>query len=231
VLLPIVALLLAVILPRALPAPRVELPFPDQFRRLAIFYLFAGLGLFPATSGMLLVRAEALKADSNSFAAARHSVGALVEQRQSLVLFLGVAAFIIVLVIMAFAGYRRALIADGRDYPATFLLLIGAFFSVLIAVLFVPAYLAVQEAAQAAVDALVPLSDVTFPKHEWFQRQSDLRAFLGLDVSVVGVFSAAFAVLTPVASSVLAAYLSDSGRTPAAEKADRNGRDERPTAT
>jgi hypothetical protein len=61
------------------------------------------------------------------------------------------------------------------------LVLTGAYFSILIAVLFVPAYLAMQEAAQAAVDTLVPLSDATFPNHEWFERQSDLRAFLGLD--------------------------------------------------
>jgi hypothetical protein len=39
------------------------------------------------------------------------------------------------------------------------------------------------------------------------RRQSDLRAFLGLDVSIVGLFSAVFAVLAPVASSVLATYL------------------------
>ena len=86
-------------------------------------------------------------------------------------------------------------------------MLTGAYFSALLALLFVPAYLAVQEAARAAVDTLVPLADAMFPNHEWFERQSDLRAFLGLDVSIVGLFSAVFAVLAPVASSVLATYL------------------------
>jgi hypothetical protein len=64
-----------------------------------------------------------------------------------------------------------------------------------------------RQATRAAVDTLVPLSDAAFPKHEWFERQSDLRAYLGLDVSMLGLFSAAFAVLTPIASSVLATYL------------------------
>jgi hypothetical protein len=220
VLLPIVALLLAMFLPGALRGPRVELPFPHQRRRTAVFFVFGGLGLFPAASGMLLVWAKALKTGSGS-----PEVELLVDQRRSLVLFLGVAAFIVVLAIVAFAGYRRALIASGRDYPAIYLLFTGAYFSALIAILFVPAYLAVQDAARAAVNTLIPISNATL-EHEWFQRRSDLEAFLGLDVSVVGVFSAAFAVLTPVASSVLATYL-----TPAARKQGHGDREERPTTT
>jgi hypothetical protein len=205
VLMPIAALLVAVFLPRAMPGPELDLPYP--LRKVAVFFVLGGLALFPAASGMLLVRSAALKADSSSFAAARRSLGDLVEQRRNLMLFLGVAAFIVFLAVLAQAGLRRALLADGREYPAIFLLLSGAYFSLLIALLFVPAYVALHEAAQAAVDTLVPLSDATFPSHEWFERQSDLRALLGLDVSVVGLFSAAFAVLTPVVSSVLAAYV------------------------
>jgi hypothetical protein len=213
----LIAALLAVFLPRAMVRPRMELPY--RFRTVVPFLVFGGLGFFPPGSGMILLWAAALEADSGSLAAARRSVGALVEQRRSLMLFLGMASFIVFLAVLSQAALRRALIIARRDYPPIFLALTGAYFSTLIALLFVPAYLAMQEAAQAAVDTLVPLSDATFPNHEWFERQSDLRAFLGLDVSIVGLFSAAFAVLIPVASSVLAAYLS----IPGGKKEDGHG--------
>lgn len=223
VALPMAAGVLALFGPRWV-AGRADLPLPDHLRRVAVVFVLGGLGMLPAASGMLLVGAAALGADVGSDDALHDTVGSLVEQRRSLILFLGVAAFIVVLAVVTSAALRQALLAHGRDLPPITLLLYGAYFSALIAVLFVPSYLAQQEAARTVVDKLVPISDTTFPKfpeHGWFERQSDLQAFLGLDVSVVGAFSAAFAVLTPVASAALATYLQDSGRTTPAKKPTR----------
>ena len=89
----LIAALLAVFLPRAMVRPRMELPY--RFRTVVPFLVFGGLGFFPPGSGMILLWAAALEADSGSLAAARRSVGALVEQRRSLLLFLGVGSFIV----------------------------------------------------------------------------------------------------------------------------------------
>jgi hypothetical protein len=42
------------------------------------------------------------------------------------------------------AALRRALLSIGRDYPAIYQLLTGAYASTLLALLFVPAYLALS---------------------------------------------------------------------------------------
>ncbi len=210
VLLPIAALAVFSYGPRLLAGP-LDSPLPNHGSRVALVFLLTGLGLLVVGSGMILVGTAAADAGAGSIAAAEDSIDTLVDHRRTLILFLGVAAFVVVATVVATAALRRALLAhDSReDYPASTLLLYGAFLSLLISLLFVPAYLALQEAGGRIVDTLAPVTDADFPGRGWFERQSDLRDLLGLDVSVAGVFTAAFAVLTPVASSVLAAYLQD----------------------
>jgi hypothetical protein len=65
----LIAAYLTVFLPRAMIRPRMELPYP--FRMVAPFLVFGGLGFFPAGSGMILLWAAALEADSGSPAAAQ----------------------------------------------------------------------------------------------------------------------------------------------------------------
>ena len=101
--------LLAVFLPRVMVRSRTDLPYP--FRMVAAFLVFGGLGFFPAGSGMVLVWTAALEVDSGSLAAARRSVGALVEQRRSLLLFLGVGSFIV------FSPYCRRQRSVGLSLP------------------------------------------------------------------------------------------------------------------
>jgi hypothetical protein len=221
VVLPVLAVILFRFGP-LLAAGRLNSPLPDHDRRVAPVFIFGGLGLLPVTSGMVLVGISTYNVDTSTDAAARAGLDTLVSQRRDLVLFLGVSAFVVVVAVVATAALRRALIAyDKRDdYPASSLLLYGAYFSVLISFLFVPAYLAVQEGGHRVVKALAPVSDTEFPDHSWFERRSDLAELLGLGVSVAGVFAAAFAVLTPVASSALATYLQKDADTAKGDEED-----------
>jgi hypothetical protein len=202
---------------------RLDVPLPGYSVRVVPVFVGGVVGILFAGSGMVLVGVAAGRTP--------RSVGFLVELRSKLLLFLGFAAFVVLVAVISTSALRRALIAFDpetwtRKFPTSNLLLYGAFFSVLIALLFVPAYLALQAAGRSLVEEVVPLPDATpsgrpsasdpgstpanggFPSHTWFERRSDLSDLLGLNTSVVGALGAAFAVLTPVAASGLAAFLS-----------------------
>jgi hypothetical protein len=193
-------------------------PLPRHHLRTSIAYLFTALGLLPALSGMILVaEAGASRLQLSQEEDARSAIPILVSSRNDLALFLASAAFVVAVAICATAALRRALIVyePTGEYPASSLLLHGAVYSALLFFLFAPAYLLLQEASRVVVDVLAPVSggELPFPRHEWFQLRTDLERLLGLDISIAGAFGAAFAVLTPVASSAFAAFLQDNPKT------------------
>jgi hypothetical protein len=192
----------------------LESPLPHHYRRTTPILALTGFGLVPAMSGMVLVaESSAGVALLNSAQAAPEAVETLVSRRDDLVHFLSAAAFVIIIAVVATAALRQALLAHkpGGNYPASALLLNGAFYSAFLSILFIPAYLALQRAGQGVVNVLTPVSSDNLLDHEWFVLRTDLATLLGLDVSLAGALGAAFALLTPAASSVLAAYLQAGG--------------------
>ena len=81
----------------------------------------------------------------------------------------------------------------------------------MIALIFMPAYVAWQARVSELRDTLHPVPKDGRPEHEWFQARDDLDALLVARTSVGRVFATVFSVLAPLTASVVTAFLSVSG--------------------
>jgi hypothetical protein len=141
---------------------------------------------------------------------------AALEARRQLRLFLGVSAFLIACAVLVTAALRSALLRNDPTwhFPTSSLILYGAFFSLLLAVVFVPAYMVVQDTGWRIVTLVLEKSALDPPEADWFTLRSSLVAALELDVGLAKTFAGAFAILTPIASAYLTSHFASSPETP-----------------
>ncbi len=124
--------------------------------------------------------------------------------------FLAVLALVIGGNILAVAAFRGALLAYAPQPPLqpVVLLVYGVMMTGLLALLYVPAYLAWQAKARALRDALYPIPRDGHPAHDWYIGRGDLEGLLNLKVNAAAAFTTSLGLLTPFASSLFTAVVS-----------------------
>lgn len=128
-------------------------------------------------------------------------------------LVLCVAAFVIgVVAAIVTSSTLRAAFLDvhpdrADEFPAVNVLYYGALFAVLAAVLNVPLVAAWRRCARGVVDGAYPLPWDGQPTEAWVAARSRLEALLHLDVSLLRNPLTGFAVLSPLLTSALAAFI------------------------
>jgi hypothetical protein len=130
--------------------------------------------------------------------------------RTALLRFLTGFAVIITGATLAAGAVRAVILADGvapDKFPGNEVLIYGAVMTAVSALIFVPSYLAWQDAVAYLRDQLFPFPDSGMPTHEWSQGRSDFDTMLSARSSAGSVFTAAFGILAPLAGSLLTALI------------------------
>ncbi len=96
------------------------------------------------------------------------------------------------------------------NVPILRLLTFGGVNTALIALIFVPAYVAWQERVSELRDGLHPVPEDGRPAHDWFQARNDFDALLTAKASAGQVLGTAFSLLAPLTATVVSALLAGS---------------------
>jgi hypothetical protein len=206
--------LLVVFGPRALTSG-AGFPLWLLFERVAAATIIVGVFVSPSYLGLILVQARlaALKEEIAVDVAEERAGRVVVELtwiRSAMQRFLVMFALVISGAVLAAGALRNALIAAGApadDYPVDRVLVYGGFFTVLIILTFVPAYVAWQERVIGVRDELWPVPKNGVAPHDWYQARSDFDTLLSVRSGVGSILTATFSVLAPLAGSLVTALI------------------------
>ncbi|UNO43119.1 PT domain-containing protein [Streptomyces sp. MST-110588] len=129
--------------------------------------------------------------------------------------FLTGGSLIISTAVVDVGALRNALLAYGipeQRFPASSVLLYGAFFSVMFALVFLPVVLLWRSVAARLLAAAVGIPEPDGLNDEWLARRGRLMTFLHLDLSLMKVLKPALGILAPLVTGALSLFLPGSGR-------------------
>lgn len=179
------------------------------FREIALGFLVL-VPTLRVLSGLvlaaLLLSQEKLPWDSTS--GRGFDIREMLRIRAHLHLFLAVVALVIGGSILVIAAFRVALLGYAPQPPLYFILPVyGLVMTGLLALLYVPAYLAWRTKAQEVLDAVYPLPHDGRPNHDWYIGRADLEGLLNLKMNAATAFATGLGLLTPLASSLISALI------------------------
>lgn len=183
--------------------------------RITVATAVTGVLLSPSVLGLMLVQSR-LSALGQQVPAmlvderADRIVVELLWLRAALQRFLISLAVVISGAVLAAGALRNAFLASGapaRNYPVAGILTYGGFFTMLTALIFVPAYVAWQQRVADLRDRLYPVPGDGLAPHTWYEARSDLETLLPARPGAASVLAAAFAILAPLAGSLVSALI------------------------
>jgi len=132
--------------------------------------------------------------------------------REHLQRFLLIAGTMIGAGTLSTGALRKAILeTTAIDFPLTYVLIFGGYFSLLLALVYAPTYAALLTVGRELRDSLVPIHPS--PSASWSEWHSNRRALdelLQLQVTVGANFRAGVYILTPLAGSILGLLLGES---------------------
>jgi hypothetical protein len=135
--------------------------------------------------------------------------------RDNLERFITFLGLMIGLATLAKGASRHALIATGgsqHDYPPEYVLLHGAYFTGLLALVYIPTYSRLLAVGSDLLDMLFPISSPTLDLKNfssWQSNRKGLEELLELKSSALENLRASVAILTPLASSAVSILIGD----------------------
>jgi hypothetical protein len=125
---------------------------------------------------------------------------------------LAAASVSVSLAVVLAGALRNALLAYNPEYwseafPASVLLLYGAFFTAAFAAVYMPALLTWRSRARQLVDAIYRVPDNGKPDEAWTTGRAALEQLLGINISVMAQLSGMLAIFGPLATSFLAGFV------------------------
>jgi hypothetical protein len=176
---------------------------------LSVVVLVASTSCF---CGLLLVNGIAHKrAASRGFDSISpgESIRELMRIRSDLRKFLICTAVIITGIMVSLGALRNSLSAYyyGADLSSTGILVFGAVFAGLLAMISIPAYIAWRASAQALRDDLYPLPRDGRPSKEWYQGRSNLETLLEMRVGTGQRFAVLAGIASPIVISIVSVFI------------------------
>ncbi|KOT54565.1 MULTISPECIES: hypothetical protein [Streptomyces] len=129
--------------------------------------------------------------------------------------FLTGGSLIISTAVIDAGALRNALLAHGapeKTFPASSVLLYGAFFSVMFALVFLPVMVLWRSVAGRLVEVTVRIPEADELTEDWIERRARLVAFLRLDLSLPKVLAPALGILAPLATGAFSLFLPSGGQ-------------------
>jgi hypothetical protein len=179
-------------------------PLPDHKWKLFVLYsLGTAIALIGVAEFALLKACLQNEAASGSAA----DVARYVDLRVLLQRVLTVEGAILAAAVLAAGALRNAVIAythHQSGYPREYVFIVGAFFTLILALLYTPVYTRLLEVGRANLDAACPLDEPASP--EWlalYGKREKLAQYLQLDVTPSASFQSGIAILAPLASALV----------------------------
>jgi hypothetical protein len=206
------ALALLCAMPSLFPAPFEE---KLAYHRLRMGVLL-GAGVvvaLMAVGGIWLVRA-ALRDLASSAEPTQEHIQTFLRLREQLQFFLSVLGILVGGLTLATGALRNALVAapiNVEGFPPELVLVYGAYFTALVALIYAPTYLALIAAGRKLRDDLLPMpSPKSDAWDDWYDRRKDLEELLQLQQGAAKNFQAGFAILAPLAGSIITVLIGKS---------------------
>jgi len=132
--------------------------------------------------------------------------------RETLKRLLLILSLMIGAVVFATGSLRSALIAAGStpsEFPATNVVLFGALFSAMLALLFAPAYVELRELQRRIRDSISRIPDDGILPDSWHLERERLSALLQLDSSSLEAIRSATLLLGPFFTALVTLFVHD----------------------
>ena len=210
---------IAIFGPKLVAVPQF-IPLYFFYWRILALYLFAFAAAANCFCGLILLgivqRRKGQQVELEATAGG-DVIRDILTARSDLRQFLWGAASLITGVVVVSSGLRNALDAYASNYggdvgvPTVVLLLYGAFFAALLALISVPSYMAVQARARKLSDMLYPVPHDGRPSAEWYAARSSLESLLQLRAGAGQRFAAVLGILAPLIISIISAFIPTSG--------------------
>jgi hypothetical protein len=125
---------------------------------------------------------------------------------------LATASVAVSLAVVMLGALRNALLAYDPTtweaaFPASTLLLYGAFFTVAFAAVYMPTLLTWRSRARQLVDAVYPIPDDGKPDEAWMKGRAALEQLVGINIGITAQLSSMLAIFGPLAASFLAGFI------------------------
>ena len=184
--------------------------FPLQYHRqkmMVLYLLMFFMLLLPCALGFWLLR-RALAVEFRSIDPSSAVIEAYMRYRERLQRFLLILGLGVTILTLATGALRKAVIAVGiaspDTFPVNFVLIYGGYFTLLLAILYLPAYSALLEAGRRVRDAYCPFPEADSP--DWdktLAKRKTLEETLLLTHSFQQNLSAGVTILAPLLSGAL----------------------------
>lgn len=171
----------------------------------------AGVGV-PALFGIALVQDQVRRHEPQKLTT--RDIEVALDARAQMKRFLGLAGAVIGLAVLASGGLRRATVPDfitESEFPASAVLLYGAFFTALLLIVYVPAYLSLRRFCLDIRECYFPVKKVPSPTSAefaaWVEGRSRLDALTQVNVTAGQQLQASIFILAPLLSGLLSALV------------------------
>jgi hypothetical protein len=199
----------------ALFSPAREAPWPLVGHQIKAWVLTtaaaAGVGV-PAIFGICLVQDRVRRHRPDTMATG--DVDVALSARAQIRRYLGTAGAVIGLAVLASGALRLATVPEYLDesaFPATAVLLYGAFFTGLLVLVYVPAHLSLRRFCVDIREHYFPVSDMPPPTREdfagWVESRARLDTLTQVNVTTGQQLQAGLFILAPLVSGILGALV------------------------
>lgn len=204
-------------------SPNPEIPAAYSARALVLVLVALVIVLPPVAMGIWLVhgvlgglgaRLAVAPVERASLEVDWPSVGRpmfadLLWLRATLRQLLLVAGAVIGAATLASGALRLAVLAaaPSASFPSEIPVLHGGFFTVVLAILYLPASTSLKRQARALVDACWPVPPSAKPDETWYRSRQSAEGALGLAVSVRDSFQTGAAIVVPLVASIITVIL------------------------
>lgn len=194
-------------------------PIPYEVLREIGFILLIGFAALPAAGALVLAGLQLSRRTRPWNVEGGVIIAELLRIRVQLQRLLTVLALVIGGNVLTIGAMRNAVTAyeatqhevqQLQSIPDELLLVYGMSMTGLLALVYIPTYLAWQTRAAEQCDRLYPLPPDGRASHDWYIGRSDLEGLLGLKASVGVVFTTGLGLIAPFASSLVSAILNSS---------------------
>jgi hypothetical protein len=191
--------------------PIDQYPLPHSLEKFAVILAIGFITtILPAAVGIWLIRAG-LRVVFNKIQPDEEHIQQYLRFRDQLQQFISILGTVIGLATLATGAARKGLIAWGASveaYPLTIVLVYGAYYTVIVALVYIPTYSSLVEIGRGLLEAFFPKSS---PKSgnwtDMYAKRRDLEELLQLRTSVQHNLQSSVAVFAPLLSGILAALL------------------------
>jgi hypothetical protein len=172
-----------------------------------------------AVAGIWYVRAAVVATFAENGSAVRQSIPVqkqieiVIDLRTHLQRYITVLGAMVALATLAKGALRQAILATGgksADFPAEYVLLQGAYFTALLALVYIPTYSILAEVGSDLVETIYPITkgDLDWDHlSRWQGNRKGLEGLLQLEGGAVHNLRASVSILAPVATSVMSVLL------------------------